>query len=95
MVVMVELMLSFYRNVLFEKTLEDLQTENDRIAEKIQEGFSKFGFVPQIDLERLVVEIVDDDDDGDLDDPDRDLIDDVDDADEAAAGTAAVDTCSC
>jgi len=36
-------------------------------AEKIQEGFSKFGFVPKIDLERLVVEIVDDDDDGTVD----------------------------
>ncbi len=34
------LALSFYRNILFQKTLEDMQTENDKIAEKIQQGYA-------------------------------------------------------
>lgn len=34
------LALSFYRNILFEKTLQDLQAENNRIAGKVQEGYS-------------------------------------------------------
>ena len=33
------LALSFYRNILFEKTLEDMQAENNKIAEKINEGY--------------------------------------------------------
>ncbi len=34
------LALSFYRNILFEKTLQDLQAENDKIAQKIQQGYA-------------------------------------------------------
>jgi cell division protein FtsB len=34
------LALSFYRNILFEKTLQDMQAENDKIAEKIQQGYA-------------------------------------------------------
>ena len=34
------LALSFYRNILFEKTLNDLQAENDKIALKIQNGYA-------------------------------------------------------
>ncbi len=34
------LALSFYRNILFEKTLEDLQAENNKIADKIQQGYT-------------------------------------------------------
>ncbi len=34
------LALSFYRNILFEKTLQDMQAENDKIAAKIQQGYS-------------------------------------------------------
>ena len=34
------LALSFYRNILFEKTLQDLQAENNKIAMKIQQGYA-------------------------------------------------------
>lgn len=34
------LALSFYRNILFEQTLQDMQTENDKIAAKIQQGYA-------------------------------------------------------
>lgn len=34
------LALSFYRNILFEKTLEDLADENNKIALKIEQGYS-------------------------------------------------------
>jgi hypothetical protein len=34
------LALSFYRNILFEKTLQDMQAENDKIAMKIQQGYA-------------------------------------------------------
>lgn len=33
------LALSFYRNILFEETLQNLQLENDKIAEGIREGY--------------------------------------------------------
>jgi len=33
------LALSFYRNILFGETLQNLQNENDKIAEKIREGY--------------------------------------------------------
>ncbi len=33
------LALSFYRNILFEKTLQDIQAQNDRIALEIQKGY--------------------------------------------------------
>ncbi len=34
------LALSFYRNILFEQTLQNMQTENNKIAAKIQEGYA-------------------------------------------------------
>lgn len=34
------LALSFYRNILFEKTLEDLADQNGMIAHKIEQGYS-------------------------------------------------------
>lgn len=34
------LALSYYRNILFDKTLSDMQIENNKIAEKIQQGYS-------------------------------------------------------
>lgn len=34
------LALSFYRNILFAETLQDMQNENDKIAAKIQQGYS-------------------------------------------------------
>lgn len=33
------LALSFYRNILFEKTLEDLEAQNAAIAQQIEEGY--------------------------------------------------------
>jgi hypothetical protein len=38
------LALSFYRNILFKKTLMDMQAENDKIAEKIQQGYANLEF---------------------------------------------------
>lgn len=34
------LALSFYRNILFEETLQGMQAENNKIAEKIQQGYA-------------------------------------------------------
>lgn len=34
------LALSFYRNILFEQTLQDMQKENDKIAMNIQQGYA-------------------------------------------------------
>ena len=33
------LALSFYRNILFEQTLSDIETENERIAQTIELGY--------------------------------------------------------
>ncbi|UPA22142.1 hypothetical protein K8942_03705 [Candidatus Peribacteria bacterium] len=33
------LALSFYRNILFEQTLQDMQNDNDKIAMNIQQGY--------------------------------------------------------
>lgn len=38
------LALSFYRNILFEETLQNLQRENDKIADKIRAGYGELEY---------------------------------------------------